>query len=286
MLDFETDYQTWRKARLGAWPSNYHIKIIDINNPAQLSAEEKSELRQQCERTNFACYRLASNDNPEKDAIRKMTQQLGMPPLDQNLCADNDSISTLKVMDLGRAQGYVPYTNKPLNWHTDGYYNSFDNHIRSFLLHCVQNAESGGETMLMNHELLYIYLNDQDPRLITALMQDDALTIPANHENGVEIRPAQTGPVFYRDAKTQHLQMRYTARTRSIEWKDDPVIHQATQLITQFLAMDDSVLKLTLNPGEGIICNNLLHGRTAFSHTNSEQQRILFRARSYNRLFS
>ena len=50
--------------------------------------------------------------------------------------------------------------------------------------------------MFIDHELIYIRLHDQDPRLTRALMQADTMTIPANWENGTEIRSAQTGPRF------------------------------------------------------------------------------------------
>lgn len=286
MLDFELNYPAWREHRLAAWPKLDQLSFVDIENPRELSTNELSMLQQHCGQTNFACYRIAEAIHADKESIRAMVEQLNMHPLDHNLCADNDSISTLKMMDLEKPQGYIPYTNKPLNWHTDGYYNPMQEHIRSFLLHCAQSAESGGENMLLNHELLYIQLQDEDPNLVHALMQADALTIPANFENGVEIRPAQTGPVFYRDPKSKTLQMRYTARSRSIEWKKDILIERATKLITDFLNHDPSVLRLTLRAGEGIICNNILHGRTAFTNTSLDKERIFFRARSYNRLFS
>jgi len=216
-----------------------------------------------------------------------MAAQFSLHELDQNLCADNDSISSLQIMDLGRAQGYIPYTSKALNWHTDGYYNPLSQHIRSFLLHCVSNAADGGENMLINHELIYIQLYDIAPSLITALCQPDAMTIPANIEHGVEVRCAQSGPVFYRDSATNTLQMRYTSRSRSIQWKQDKNLQQAVSIIEELLADNKYVLHYTLQPGEGLICNNILHGRSAFTNGNiPQQQRLMYRIRSYNRLFS
>lgn len=288
MLDFETDYEQWRSSRLKAWFSPSNRQFTPISDPKTVKKAEISQMHAQCAHANCALYRLENPQLGSKEAIRNLVAQLGMVDLDQNLCADNDSISTLKVMDLGQASGYIPYTAKGLNWHTDGYYNPIRQHIRSFLLHCVQNAAAGGESMLINHELVYIKLYDQDPALVAALMQQDALTIPANIENEVEIRTEQTGPVFYRDAETNSLQMRYTARGRNIEWNKDAGVRNAVAAIDQLLSDDDDLmLKVKLQPGEGLICNNILHGRTAFTNGNiPAEERVMYRARSYNRLFS
>ncbi len=287
MDDFESDYLNWRASKLASRALSLHTNPVAIQNPAQLTTQELEQLRNHCRINNFAIYRLAQPSLATKENVRCMTSQIGMKALDQNLCADNDSISSLKVMNLGRARGYIPYSTSALNWHTDGYYNTFDQQIRSFLLHCVQNALNGGENMLINHELIYIFLHDQNPALTYALMQPDAFTIPANVENGKVIRPAQSGPVFYRDQATNTLQMRYTARTRSIEWKKNKDIQTAVKLIEELLKHSEHIIRYTLQPGEGLICNNILHGRSAFTNGNiPEQQRVMYRARSYYRLFS
>ncbi len=287
MYDFQSEYSRWREFKLAHRSQQSHIELVSIADPNALSERELSQLSTFCNNDNFALYRLDQPSLASKTSIRSMANQIGMISLDQNLCADNDSISSLQVMDLGRARGYIPYTAKALNWHTDGYYNALNEHIRSFLLHCIQNAPSGGENMLINHDLIYIQLHDESPQLATALMQPDVLTIPANIENGLEVRPAQSGPVFYRDSSTATLQMRYTARSRSIEWKQDRNVQHAVSMIEELLTDSDYVLNYTLLPGEGLICNNILHGRSAFTNGNiPQQQRVMYRARSYNRLFS
>lgn len=287
MFDFENNYSEWRENKLAHTVSQAALEPLLIANPSSLSDAELALFQQHCEHNNFALYRFSDPSIIEKSVIATMARQFNMHELDQNLCADNDSISSLEVMDLGRAQGYIPYTSKALNWHTDGYYNPLSQHIRSFLLHCVRNAMQGGENMLINHDLIYIQLYDTAPSLITALCQPDALTIPANIENGVEVRRAQSGPVFYRDPLTNTLQMRYTARSRSIQWKQDKDLRRAVAMIEELLADSAYVLHYTLQPGEGLVCNNILHGRSAFTNGNIPQQhRLMYRVRSYNRLFS
>ena len=287
MLDFETDYPQWREAKLSSNCSPASESVITIEQPERLAKAELEALYEQCFAQNFAIYRLVDPKSADKTNIKALATQLGMHQLDNNLCADNDSISSLQVMQLGRARGYIPYTANALNWHTDGYYNNMQQHIRSFLLHCVQNAVSGGKNMFINHELIYIQLHDEDPAMISALCQQDAMTIPANVEDGIEIRAAKTGPVFYRDAITGTLQMRYTARSKSIQWKDNKDLDRALNRIESLLSDNDFVQHYTLQPGEGFICNNILHGRSAFTNGNiPQQQRLMYRARSYNRLFS
>lgn len=285
MLNFETDYARWRESRLQNWPDYTTLSAIKLKNPLCLSEEELHTLSGQCEVNNFALYRVDPEHN-HKECVRHLAKAFGLANLDSHLCADNDNVSSLKVMSLGRASGYIPYTNRRLNWHTDGYYNPLDQHIRAFILHCQQPAYRGGENMLLNHELVYIRLYDEDPALIKALMQPDALTIPANIENGVELRAPQCGPVFYQDPHTQRLQMRYTARSRSIEWKQDPCLEHALMRIEQ-LINEDIALRYTLKAGEGLICNNILHARSAFTDGNiPDQQRVMYRVRSYDRAFS
>ena len=288
MLDFETDYPRWRCAKLAAWANPASQQWIEIENPAALTPVEYEQLRERCEQVNFAFYRLCDHRQGGKEAIRALLKQLGVSRLDHNLCADKDAVSTLKIMELGRASGYIPYTGRALNWHTDGYYNEPQQRIRSFLLHCVQNAADGGESMLLNHEIVYIRLRDAEPALAEALMQPNAMTIPANVENGQQIRAPQAGPVFYRDAASGCLQMRYTARSRNIEWKADADIQRALALIEQLLSDEQElIIRHTLRPGEGVLCNNILHGRNAFTNGNiPAQERILYRARSYDRLFA
>lgn len=289
MLDFEINYLQWRQTKMDAWDELKDLAPVAIANPDSLTQLELDQLRHHCDQTNFAIYTLQTPELATKDSIRKFGAQLGMKTLDKNLCADNDSVSSLQVMDFesGSKRGYIPYTDNKLNWHTDGYYNELQKHIRSFLLHCISRAQSGGQNILINHELIYIHLYDEDPALVTALMQNDVMTIPANSADSENVRPSQSGPVFYRDPQSNALQMRYTSRTRSIIWKDDPMIDRALSMIEELLNDDRYIIDYTLSPGEGLICNNILHGRSSFINGSiPEEQRLIYRIRSYNRLFS
>jgi Flp pilus assembly protein TadD len=95
-------------------------------------------------------------------------------------------------------------------------------------------------------------------------------------------RPAQSGPVFSSDAGVLH--MRYTARTRSIEWRADAATQAAVERLRNILeAASPYVFNLRLAPGQGLVCNNVLHDRSAFSDAPGAG-RLVYRARYGDRI--
>jgi alpha-ketoglutarate-dependent taurine dioxygenase len=209
---------------------------------------------------------------------------LGLARLHANPLADEDGISSLEVATEKSARGYIPYSNRRLLWHTDGYYNPPAQRIRAFVLHCVRPAAAGGENRVLDPEIAYLLLRDADPQYVRALSAPDALTIPANEEDGATMRPAQTGPVFSTDGGALH--MRYTARTRSIEWRPDEATRAAVQYLKQILDSDSPyVFTLRLAAGQGLVCNNVLHDRSAFTDAPGEG-RLVYRARYVDRVAS
>jgi hypothetical protein len=277
-------YGAWRAARLDAVPTSVdelRVEVADLSRP---SAVERAALCERIARTNMALYRCSGHTVSRAD-VRHFGAALGLSRLDNNLCSEEDGVSELQVSGGGRQAEYIPYTNRPLSWHCDGYYNPPGRWIRAMLLHCVSDAVQGGENALMDHELLYIHLRDENPAWIGALMHPQALTIPANVENGVTLREAQSGPVFSVD-DAGHLHLRYTARERNVQWRDDPLTREAAGAIRELLARDvRGLLRCRLAPGEGIICNNVLHSRTGFrDDPESGRQRLVYRARYLDRV--
>lgn len=138
----------------------------------------------------------------------------------------------------------------------------------------------------MDPEIAYILMRDANPAYVEALMQPDAMTIPPNMETGEETREARTGPVFSIEPATGDLHMRYTARTRSIEWKDDEMTRQAAGFLEQMLSSgSDYLFHNRLAAGQGLVCNNVLHNRTAFKDSEVRaEQRLVYRARYYDRI--
>lgn len=278
-------YDRWRDWKLSAYPLETQALITEVENPFELTVNEKESLYLSCLRTNMAIYTIKYRcDFADKNILANMGHSFGLHQLDSNLCADSDSITSLKHVVDGNKRGYIPYSNLKLSWHTDGYYNLPEEQIRGVILHCVRPAAVGGVNALLDHEMLYIHLRDTDPAYIKALIQPTVMTIPANIEDGVEIRPAQTGPVFSFDKKTQSLHMRYSARKRNIEWTDDAVTRKAVEEIDDFLSGDSPwIVHHRLEAGQGLICNNVLHNRTAFEDS-PEQQRLIYRGRYFDRI--
>jgi alpha-ketoglutarate-dependent taurine dioxygenase len=174
----------------------------------------------------------------------------------------------------------IPYTNRPIQWHTDGYYNRPERMVRAMILHCVRNAASGGDNDLLDHEMAYLWLRSRNPEGLRALWGADAMTIPARETDGVVARAAQTGPVFSTLVQTGALHMRYTARTRSIAWRPDPQTQSGVETLASILAdpTASGALRVRLEPGMGLLAANVLHTRSAFLD-DPERPRLLYRVR-------
>ena len=114
------------------------------------------------------------------------------------------------------------------------------------------------------------------------------MTIPENTLEPGPPRGAVTAvPVFSIDRADGSLHMRYTARTRSIRWKDDAATRERRCLSRGAADTAGTVrlLRVRLQAGEGIVCNNVLHSREAFHDAaDAEQQRLLWRARYHDRI--
>jgi alpha-ketoglutarate-dependent taurine dioxygenase len=283
-LDDDSAYRRWREWKLAAYPTEAAALVVEVGDAAALTPTERDAMLAVCAKTNLVIYR--SRAPVDKDGARRLGERFGLRRLDSNLLADEDSISSLQVVPGKSGRGYIPYSNRRLLWHTDGYYNSADCRIRAFLLHCASPAARGGDNGLMDHELVYLRLRDENPEHVRALMAPDAMTIPANAEDESAARGAVSGPVFSVDAGDGSLHMRYTARTRSIAWKDDAPTRAAVAALERLLADDGAgVFHHRLAAGEGLLCNNVLHNRSAFEDdAGSGVTRLLYRARYHDRI--
>jgi alpha-ketoglutarate-dependent taurine dioxygenase len=277
-------YRRWRERKLAAYPRRAGNLIVEVRDPRNLTDSEAEKLRRVCAAANMAVYSSPFAGPADKELVRRVGARLGLERLQANPLADEDGISALETAPEKSARGYIPYSNRRLLWHTDGYYNPPAQRIRAFILHCVRPAASGGENRLLDHEIAYLLLRDADPEHVRALSASDAMTIPANTGEGMEPRPAQSGPVFSEDGGALH--MRYTARTRSIEWRADATTRAAVERLNAILeAASAYVFTLRLAPGQGLVCNNVLHDRSAFTDAPGAG-RLVYRARYSDRIGS
>jgi len=280
-LDDHAAYARWREHKLLHLPRSAEALIVEVRDPHALTPAECSAITERLRHANMAIY-ASTPRGPDKDLPRAIGRQFGLAHLDANWLADEDGISSVTVREAQTRQDFIPYTDRPIRWHTDGYYNPPDKRIRAMVLHCVQDAQSGGENALLDHELAYLRLRDADPAYIAALMAPDAMTIPERTDALGVARAAQAGPVFT-VCDDGRLHMRYTARTRSIVWKCDAATQAAVQALEAVLNTDPSILRTRLAPGMGLLCANVLHDRSGFTD-DPARPRLLYRARYYDAL--
>lgn len=282
-LENQTAYLHWRDRKLARAITNTSELIVEVGNPHALTAAEHAALLARCRSSNMAIYATRTTDADE-NLVRQFGLQFGLNRLDANWLASDQGVTHITVVaDDGRRQAFIPYTDRAIKWHTDGYYNSPEQQVRGLVLHCVRSASQGGENRLLDHEIAYLMLRDEHGDCIRALSAPDAMTIPERTDESGVARAAQTGPVFSID-KSGALHMRYTARTRSIEWKQDAATLAAVAKLEELLVSDmPHIHHARLEDGMGLLCNNVLHDRAAFRDDPSHP-RLLYRARYYDRI--
>ena len=279
-------YRRWRDWKLEAHPRAAADLVVELADPFAITEAEYEALMARIRSANMALYITRAVDaETGKALIRAIGARLGISQLDANMLADDDGITPLTVIEDGRRPHYIPYTDRPIDWHTDGYYNPMDRQNRSLNLYCVQDSESGGENAVLDHEIAYILMREADPEFIRAFTHPHCMTLPANVENGRELRPARTGPVFSVNPDDGSLHMRYTARKRNIVWRDDEVTRQAVAFLEGLTgdAASPYIFRHRQAPGHGLISTNVLHDRAGFTDS-PEKKRLIYRARYFDRI--
>jgi alpha-ketoglutarate-dependent taurine dioxygenase len=282
----ESAWRRWRERKLEAWRRTAADLVVDVRVPRRLTAAERAARVERGRRTNNAFFASRVVDD-DPAIVRDLGEQLGLRMLDTNLWSEEDGVTRITLTHDKARAGYIPYTDRRMLWHTDGYYNPPPMRVRAMLLHCVRPAAEGGETALVDHEIAWLLLRDADPRLVRALMRADALTIPERRDEGEVARPAMTGPVFSIEPATGDLHMRFTARKRSVEWKRDATVSEAAARLLAILDGGGAhVLRLRLEAGMGVVCNNVPHERAAFTDTPDTPgaPRLILRARFAERI--
>ncbi|MCF8197554.1 MAG: TauD/TfdA family dioxygenase [Sulfuritalea sp.] len=287
-LDDPASYRLWREQKLDSAPRRIEDILVALDDPRALATKELDSLLAHCAGANMAIYASNTAGDPDKEIPRRLGAQLGLLHLDSHWLTDDDAISPISVRgaeERSERREFIPYTDKPIKWHTDGYYNTPERTVRGMVLHCVQSAVSGGENQLLDPEIAYILLRDENPGHIRALSQADAMIIPPRNDDTGVARAAQSGPVFSLD-NAGFLHMRYTARTISIEWREDAATATAVGALARLLATPTPwTLRGRLEPGMGLVCNNVLHDRAGFTES-LDRRRLLYRARYHERITS
>jgi alpha-ketoglutarate-dependent taurine dioxygenase len=281
LLENEGEYQAWRARKLKVRQEVSATRIFELDQQGRLSRSMLQALRKQVAAYNFVIFQ--SGSELDKTEFLALNQQFGLVELDANLGADEDKVTSLQVVgDADDRAQYIPYTNRAMNWHTDGYYNPFERRIDAFALYCVNQAGRGGGNYLFDHEMMYMLIRDQSPAALAALMCEDMLRIPANVQQNRVIRAEESGPVFSLQANSCALNMRYTSRPQNIVWKTDKRSSEALNLVREILMEGSAMVEVRLQPRQGIVCNNILHGRQAFLDAAEQPARLIYRARYHD----
>ena len=267
------EFLRWAEEKEKNIPQNSDGILVNIHDINNVKTSEIAKIKETIYKYNSCIYSskiaLKSNTN-----LLKFVELVGMRTYDCNNI-DSNEISTITPLQNSKIN-YIPYTDKPLNWHTDGYYDKKS--IFSWLLHCVNPATQGGENYLLDHELVlreYLLRNDD----INNLMAEDALTIP---ESKYTSRSEISTYIFSFKNKYKRLHMRFSMRKDNIgtSAKANSAVNKLREIIEGNCAKYSLTYKLQKN--EGIITNNILHGRKAFK--DDKVKRKLLRIRSYERL--
>jgi hypothetical protein len=278
-----TLYREWRDKKLKDYPKTTAELVVELDDPRNLTVDEYDALLARIRKTSMALYVSGTGDDPDPEIPLALGRRFGLHNLDRNWLGDDSGLTSLTVREGGTRKFYIPYTDRPIKWHTDGYYNSANSRIHGLMLHCVRSAAEGGENALMDHEVAYILMREENPDYIRALMAPDVMTIPCRTEQGEVAREEETGPVFSITPEGE-LHMRFTERKRNIVWKEAPLTQEAVAWLQALLASDSPyIFRGRLEPGMGLVSNNVLHDRAAFSD-DPGCKRLLYRARYYDRV--
>ena len=129
-------YRCWREQKLHAYPETAESLVVEVGDPRALTEAEAGAILRVCRKTNMAIYASQTGGLEHKTIPRAIGERFGLQRLDNNMLADDDGITSLQVVPGKSRRGYIPYSNRRLLWHTDGYYNSAERRIRAFVLHC------------------------------------------------------------------------------------------------------------------------------------------------------
>jgi len=113
-------YLRWREHKLAQAITRPDELIVEIADPAALTAAERGKLLMRCRRSNMAIY--ATHAEMDERTVQQLGAQLGLLRLDANWLAGEQGVSRIAVHPGdGVRQAYIPYTDRAIKWHTDGY---------------------------------------------------------------------------------------------------------------------------------------------------------------------
>jgi alpha-ketoglutarate-dependent taurine dioxygenase len=277
------EYKRWRDGKLANASTKIESYLIEISNPFELACSEKDRIKILCQQNNFALFNIEQQNNYPQ-AIIAINKQLGLTDYDPHLYAQDQGLAHITQSVKKDQTEFIPYTDKAIGWHTDGYYNTIAQRIRAFSLFCVTPANRGGENQWIDQKMVYLQLRESNPDVAKALTHIHAMSIPEHVVNGVVRRKTSIGAIFFIDEPSSQLYMRYTQRKKNIKFLDSQEVKQAVTVLDAHLSVTTEYhFSHTMTANQGILCNNILHKRSGFID-NPLNPRLLLRGRYFNRL--
>jgi hypothetical protein len=128
LLENEGEYQAWRARKLKVRQEVSATRVFELDQQGRLPRSMLPLLGKQVAAYNFVIFE--SVGELDKVEFLALNQQFGLTDIDANLGADEDKVTSLQVVgDADNRARYIPYTNRAMNWHTDGYYNPLERRI-------------------------------------------------------------------------------------------------------------------------------------------------------------
>lgn len=267
------DYQQWRDHRLQLASTTAPPVILS----PKLTQAQDERLKQLCNDVHSHGYAVYQWSEPSENTNRDLTalhEKLSLHSYDKGVVHDDNGLSLLTDLS-GTSQGrFIPYTPRAMSWHTDGYYNTMDQSLGCFTLHCINPAHSGGALTLLDHQLILIALYDKNPQWVALLSHPQAMTLPANTDDVGHDRPDRHSPVlFIRSDGSPGAH--FTTRTKNIEWRNPETLAAAQAMKALIDESSHWHQTLTLSAGQGVITRNILHRREAYTDDPDTPRKML-----------
>ncbi len=109
-------YVSWRDNKLLNYPEQRNESIVTVSDMANPQGHEVSQILNHCEKTNMAIYDCSEPILAE--TLENFCRHLGLITMETHRSADKGGVVAIEQATYGGKGGYIPYTNKPLSWHT------------------------------------------------------------------------------------------------------------------------------------------------------------------------
>jgi hypothetical protein len=277
-LGTQDDYLKWRDEKLAAYPRNVGGLVVELGDMTAITPTEKGKILETVELANMCVY-TAGSAALEMNSMLALGQQLGVTHTDKSRRHSQSD----ELTDSGILNQAIPFSTRHCNWHTDATYYGSDQTIQALFLLCKRPAVEGGSNKVLDHEVLYIQLRDKDPGALEVLMNRDCF----NYRNPAtgEIDIHRGGKVFWTNADGQ-LCHRFSFRKTDMAWSEESDVDAARKALESLISGESEyVIEGRLEPGMGLVSNNVLHTREKLVDSDdAANKRLLFRARFYDRV--